>query len=315
MGVEDIKRVTVVGAGLMGHGIALQFALGGYDVMLNDVSEGKLEQALGNVKTNLTLLQGMGLVDESRAAAVPQRIRTGTSMAEMVAEADFVVEAVFEDLALKRSVFAELDRLSPERTILSSNTSSFMSSQLASATARPDRVVVANWWNPPYLLPLVEVVRGPETSDDTIETTRALLTKAGKRPVVLQKESLGFIGNRMQFALLREAVSIVERGIASPEDVDAVVTNSFGRRLAVAGPLEVFDLAGWDTILAIIDQLFPDLESSDKTPALVREMVARGDLGVKSGKGFYAWTDDAVAAVRQRVGRALATIEQLPQDE
>jgi 3-hydroxybutyryl-CoA dehydrogenase len=165
-------------------------------------------------------------------------------MAEMVAEADFVVEAVFEDLALKRSVFADLDRLSPERTILSSNTSSFMSSQLASATGRPDKVVVANWWNPPYLLPLVEVVRGPDTSDDTIETTRALLTKAGKRPVVLQKESLGFIGNRMQFALLREAVSIVERGIASPEDVDAVVTNSFGRRLAVAGPLEVFDLAG-----------------------------------------------------------------------
>jgi len=315
MGVEEITRVAVVGSGLMGHGIALQFALGGYDVMLNDISEERLEQAVGNVKTNLALLQSMGLVDDRSADAVPGRIRTGVSMAEMVDEADFVVEAVFEDLALKRSVFADLDRLAPERTILSSNTSSFMSSQLASATGRPDKVVVANWWNPPYLLPLVEVVRGPETSNDTIETTTALLTKAGKRPVVLQKESLGFIGNRMQFALLREAVSIVERGIASAEDVDAVVTNSFGRRLAVAGPLEVFDLAGWDTILAIIDQLFPDLESSGATPTLVRDMVARGNLGVKSGQGFYDWTDDAVATVRQRVGRALAAIEQLPREE
>lgn len=311
MSASEISKIAVVGAGLMGHGIALQFALGGFEVRLNDVSEKSLEQARHNIKAGLELLQGLGVVDAEAAALVPQRIHAGTSLVDSLAGVDFVVEAVFEDLSLKRNVFVELDRLAPDHTILASNTSSFMSSQLAPATARPDRVLVTNWWNPPYLLPLVEVVPGPATSDDTTEATRALLTRAGKRPVVLRKESLGFIGNRMQFALLREAISIVEQGIASAEDVDTVVTSGFGRRLAVAGPLEVFDIAGWDTILAIIEQLFPEIDSSREAPSLVREMVDRGELGVKSGRGFYPWSDESVGSTRQRIGEALATLERL----
>ena len=311
MNVDDIERIGVVGAGLMGHGIALQFALGGYEVHLNDVSDERLERATENIDSVLKTLQGVGLVDDAGAAAVPHRIRPTTEMEVATRDADLVVEAVFEDLNLKKQVFASLDQMSPERTILCSNTSSFMSSQLAPATKRPGKVVVANWWNPPYLLPLVEVVRGPQTSDHTIETVSGLLTKLGKRPVVLQKESLGFIGNRMQFALLREAISIVENGIATAEDVDLVVKNSFGRRLAVAGPFEVFDLAGWDTIGAIISQLFPEIDTSAKTPSLVKDMVDRGDLGVKSGKGFYSWNDESTAAIRHRIAGALATIEQM----
>ena len=187
-----------------------------------------------------------------------------------------------------------------------------MTSQLAPSTNRPDKVVVANWWNPPYLLPLIEVVRGPETSDMTINITTGVFSKLDKQPVVLQKESLGFIGNRMQFALLREALSIVQQGIATAEDVDTVVKTSFGRRLAVAGPLEVFDIAGWDTISAIIDQLFPDLETGRETPGLVSKMVERGNLGIKSGQGFYEWNDEKVAALRRRISRALASIDQFP---
>ena len=312
MNVDDIRQVAVVGAGLMGHGISLVFALGGYQVRLNDLSEESLQQASVNIGTNLDTLQRMGFIDGRQAASAPDRIRTSTSLHDTVADADVVVEAVFEDLGLKQRVFGELDELSPERTILASNTSTFMSSQLAPATGRPDKVVVANWWNPPYLLPLVEVVRGPETSNDTVETLAELLTKVGKRPVVLQKESLGFIGNRMQIALLREAISIVERGIASAEDVDTVVKNSFGRRLAVAGPFEVFDIAGWDTIRAILSQLIPEIESSRDVPALIEEMVDKGDLGLKSGQGFYPWTSEAAASLRQRIAQALATIEQLP---
>jgi len=315
MEVDDIQRIGIVGAGLMGHGIALQFALGGYDVRLNDVSEESLARALDNIKTTLATLKEMGLVEDSAANEVPERIRTDTSLEVTLSEVDFVVEAVFEDMSLKQTVFAELDRLSPDRTILSSNTSSFMSSQLAPSTNRPGQVIVANWWNPPYLLPLIEIVRGPETSDHTIETTAGLFTKLGKRPVVLQKESLGFIGNRMQFALLREAISIVESGIASTEDVDLVVKSSFGRRLSVAGPFEVFDLAGWDTIAAIIGQLFPDLDTSRSTPALIEDLLKRGQLGVKSGHGFYPWNDESVAGIRQRVGQALASIEQLSRNE
>ena len=311
MNVNDIRSVAVIGSGLMGHGIALQFAIGGYDVRLNDVSEAQLDTALANIQTTLGTLQGLGLVADDAAARVPGLVRKTTSLRDAAADVDFVVEAVFEELQLKQQVFADLDRHSPERTVLASNTSSFMSSQLAPATNRPDKVVVANWWNPPYLLPLVEVVRGPETSDETIETVSGLLTKLGKRPVVLQKESLGFIGNRMQFALLREAIAVVEQGIASAEDVDTVVKTSFGRRLSVAGPFEVFDIAGWDTIRAIMDQLFPVIDTSTEVPALVQDMVAKGNLGLKTGQGFYAWTDEDAAALRSRISEALATIERL----
>ena len=311
MSASGISNIAVVGAGLMGHGIALQFALGGFEVRLNDVSEKTLERARVSVQASLDLLQGLGVVDAEAARQAPRRIRDSTSLGDSLAGVDFVVEAVFEDLALKQNVFDQLDRLAPGHAILASNTSSFMSSQLAPATARPDKVLVANWWNPPYLLPLVEVVPGPATSDDTTEATRGLLTRVGKRPVVLRKESLGFIGNRMQFALLREAISIVDQGIASAEDVDTVVKSSFGRRLAVAGPLEVFDIAGWDTILAIIEQLFPEIDSSREAPSLVRGMVDRGELGVKSGRGFYPWSDESVAETRQRIGKTLATLERL----
>ena len=309
MNAEDVRQIGVIGAGLMGHGIALQFALGGYDVALVDTTDDNLQGAMDNVRKTLDDLAELGLVDPQTAASASDHIHTSTSLGNAVAAVDFVVEAVFEDLVLKQSVFAELDRCAPEHAVFTSNTSSFMTSQLAPSTNRVDKVVVANWWNPPYLLPLIEVVRGPQTSDMTIDITTGVFSRLGKQPVVLQKESLGFIGNRMQFALLREALAIVQQGIATAEDVDTVVKTSFGRRLAVAGPLEVFDIAGWDTIAAIIDQLFPDLETGTETPGLVRDMVERGDLGVKSGQGFYQWDDDSVAALRRRVSEALASID------
>ena len=161
MDAASITKIGVVGAGLMGHGIALQFALRGYDVMLNDLDDERLDDALANVKINLGVLRGLGLASDEDEQSVPARIHTGTSLEESMAEVDFVVEAVFEDMPLKLSVFEALDNACPERTVLTSNTSSFMTSQLAPATKRPDRVLVANWWNPPYLLPLIEVVRGP----------------------------------------------------------------------------------------------------------------------------------------------------------
>ena len=310
---EQIERVGVVGAGLMGHGIALSFAVGGYEVSLTDTTEEKLQQAMGNVALTLDVLVADDLIDEATADAVPGRIQTNTSLAAAMADVGFVVEAVFEDLDLKRQVFGELDRCSPPGAILTSNTSSYMASQLAPATDRPDKVVVANWWNPPHLLPLVEVVGGPQTSDETIDATRGVLESIGKTPVVLRKESVGFIGNRLQFALLREALSIVDRGIASAADVDTVVKTGFGRRLAVAGPLEVFDIAGWDTISHIIDELFPDLDTSQVSPATLMEMVEAGDLGVKSGQGFYEWTDLSVDKIYRRISHALTTIDQLGQ--
>ena len=291
MDASSSTKIGIVGAGLMGHGIALQFALRGCDVMLNDLDDQRLADALANVKINLGVLRGLGLAGEEDEQAVPARIHTSTSLEESMTEVDFVVEAVFEDMPLKLSVFEALDKACPAHTVLTSNTSSFMTSQLAPATKRPDKVLVANWWNPPYLLPLIEVVRGPDTSDEALDITTGIFERIGKKPVVLQKESLGFIGNRLQFALLREALSIVAAGIASPEDVDTVVTSSFGRRLAVAGPLEVFDLAGWGHHIA------------HHRPAIPRDRVVRRFAGDHRGDGR---TRRARGEVRQgllRVGR------------
>lgn len=315
MSTEQTSWVAVVGAGLMGHGIALQFALGGREVCLNDVTEENLQRAMDSIGTSLVTLQAVGLVDGDTASQVPGRIHTETSLEKAVSGAELVIEAVFEDLTLKQDVFKRLDELTAGRAVLASNTSSFMASQLAPSTRHPGKVVVANWWNPPFLLPLVEVVPGPDTDQQTVDTLCAALSAVGKQPVVLRKESLGFIGNRMQFALLREALSIVEQGIASAEDVDTVVKTSFGRRLSVAGPLEVFDIAGWDTIRAIVEQLFPEIDRSTKVPEFLQSMVDRGNLGLKSGKGFYSWTEESATSVRRQIAQALATLEGLSQGD
>jgi len=305
---EEIKRIAVIGAGLMGHGIAQEFALAGYEVYLNDVTEAKLQEALQNIHENLRMLVKMGLAAEEHVASVPNRIFLSTSLEKTARNSDLVVEAVLENLELKRQIFCELDRVCPKHTILASNTSTLMPSKFAAATQRPDRVLVTHYFNPPFLLPLVEVVRGPETSDQAVSTVCELLRKIGKQPAIVRKEVPGFIGNRLQAALMREALSIVDRGIASPQDVDIVVRNSFGRRLAAAGVFEVFEIAGWDLVMATIPYLVPDLETSHEAPALLKEKVKRGELGIKTGKGFYEWTPESAAALQQRIARALAAI-------
>ncbi len=310
MQLEEIRRIAVIGAGLMGHGIAQEFAVAGYEVALNDVSEERLARAIEAMRANLRQLAELGLVPPERAAAAPGEVRTTSDLAAAAGDADVVIEAVFEDLPLKQRLFADLDRLAPPRAILASNSSSFMPSALTAATGRPDRVLVAHYFNPPHLLPLVEVVRGPQTSDETVATMAALLRQIGKRPAIIQKEAPGFVGNRLQMALFREALAIVEAGIASPEDVDVVVKNGFGRRLAATGPFEVFALAGLDLVLAVAEQLMPVIESRPEVPALLRETVARGELGVKTGSGFYTWTPEEGEALRQRVAKALIAIAQ-----
>lgn len=309
MSAESIKRIGVVGAGLMGHGIAQEFALAGYDVGLHDISEELLEQARVNMRRNLGIMADAGLVSEDAAGTVPDAIRMSTHLGDAVVEADYVVEAVTEDLSLKQRVFAEMDRLCPAHTIIASNTSTFMPSSVASATGRPDKVLVTHYFNPPHFVPIVEVVRHEGTSDSTLAAVMSLLGGIGKRPVALRKEVPGFIGNRLQFALLRECLSLVEQGVAMPEDIDAVVKNSFGRRLSVAGPFEVFDAAGWDTIYAILSELAPDLDASDTPSVIAADNVLQGRLGLKSGAGMYDWTDESAEALKDRIAHALIEIE------
>lgn len=309
MDAEDIRKVAVVGAGLMGHGIAQEFAYTGYDVSLHDLSPEQLNAALANIRRNLDMLADAGIVEADDVERVTGAVHASTSLEEVVADADIVIEAVTENLEVKHRTYRRLEELCPERTIFASNSSTFMPSQMAVATKRPDRMIVTHYFNPPYLVPLVEVVRGPETSDETFEAMFALMLKVGKKPVALQKELPGFIGNRLQIALLRECLSLVEKGYATPEDIDTVVRYGFGRRLSAAGPFAISDIAGWDTLLAVGDQLIGDLDASQTVPGIVKEMVDRGELGVKTGKGFYDWTPETGEALRQRIAGALLSIE------
>ena len=276
---ETIKKIAVIGAGLMGHGIAQEFSTAGYEVALNDVSNQRLELALGHVRENLCNL-GFAKEDVNRIAA---RIQASTDLPSVLLDADFVVEAVSEDIEVKRTVFTKIDQLIPPHSINASNTSSFMPSHLASVTGRPGRVLVAHYFNPPYLVPLVEIVRSSDTTDETITEVTTLLKRFGKYPVVIKREVPGFIANRLQAALLRECFALVEDGVAEPQDIDDVVTHSLGRRLAVAGPFEIFDAAGLDVWKAIAGELMPVIESSPDLPALLTDLTRRGACGLKTG--------------------------------
>jgi 3-hydroxybutyryl-CoA dehydrogenase len=253
----------------------------------------------------------LGLVETGAAAAAPERIQTTANLAVAVAEAGVVIEAASENLALKQALFAELDRLAPAGAILASNSSSFMPSEVGANVQRRNRVLVAHYFNPPHLLPLVELVRGPETDDETVATMRDLYLRIGKRPAIVQKEAPGFVGNRLQIALFREALSIVARGIASVEDVDTVVRYGFGRRLAAAGPFEIADAAGTDLWAIVAATLMPDIATDTEIPAFVSEMVARGKAGMKAGKGFHTWTPESAEEARERIARVLASLSQL----
>ena len=309
MNVDDIQRIAVVGAGLMGHGIAQEFALAGYEVTLQSLPEATLDQALRDIHDNLQRLIALGAVTPAHAEAVPARIRTSPDLQAMVEDADVVIEAVYEDLALKRRIFAELDRLCPPHTILASNTSTIMPGSLVDSVQRQDKLLVAHYFNPPYLVPLVELVGSPHTSDETVQTMFALLTKVGKKPVIVQKEVPGFIANRLQVALLREALHLVDEGVARPQDVDTVIKSSIGRRWAVAGVFEVSEAAGWDILSAVASGLLPYIDSSTDLSALVEGLVARGDLGLKTGKGLYDWTPESAEVLRQRIAQALVEID------
>lgn len=313
MTLDGIGQIAVIGAGLMGHGIAQEFANAGYHVFMHDVTDEQLQTARMQIERNLEMLAENAIIEKDGIPATLQRIQTDTHLESVAENADFVVEAVTENLPLKQQIFEKLDAICPPHTILASNTTALMPSQIAMNAKRKDKILNTHYFNPPALIPLVELIRSPDTSDETVRTTFELLTSLGKTPAIIEKEALGFVGPRLQAALIREAFAIVEQGIASAETVDLVVRNSFGRRLSVAGPFEVFELAGWDLVLAAFEELYKDLNSSSDINPLLRQMVESGKLGVKSGEGFYDWQETTVQALQKRMNTAL--VQQLKTDK
>jgi 3-hydroxybutyryl-CoA dehydrogenase len=309
--LEQIRRIAVVGAGLMGHGIAQEFAVAGYDVSLTDTNSEVLEGAIERIRMNLQRMVTLELVDSEKALAAPERISTTPDLSVAVSDVDVVIEAASENLGLKQRLFGEMDRICRPDTILASNSSSFMPSELNPQVTHRGRVLVAHYFNPPHFLPIVELVRGPETDEAVVDTMRALLLGIGKHPAVVNKEARGFVGNRLQLALFREALSIVEQGIAGVDDVDTVVRYGFGRRLAAAGPFEIADAAGSDLWAEVAANLLPNISAATEIPAFYKEMLQRGEHGMKSGKGFHDWTAESADDARDRIAKSLAATSQL----
>ena len=212
------------------------------------------------------------------------------------------------DLAVKLDIFEKLDAWCGSQTILATNSSSYMPSKIAVATERPEKVVGMHYFNPPFLMPLVEIIKSDQTSDQTAQVAYDLMVKIGKSPVMVQKEVPGFIGNRIQAAVWREILWLVEEGIATPQDIDTVVKTGLGRRLSVAGPFELTDLTSLAMKQAIMEELLPSLASGQKVPVILKEKVEEGELGIRSGKGFYEWTPESGEDLRARVAKALIEI-------
>jgi 3-hydroxybutyryl-CoA dehydrogenase len=286
-------RIAVIGAGLMGHGIAQVFALAGHEVTIYDSVAATLDSAKARILANLK-----DLGDDQAAV---ERVTPRADLAEAVRDADYVVEAVLEDLPLKQKLFGEIESHVRPDTILASNTSVIPITQIMGGVKRRDRALGTHWWNPPYLVPLVEVIGTQWTTQAAIDRTIKLHADAGKTPVHVKKDVPGFVGNRLQHALWRECVALVQNGICDAETVDTVIKASFGRRLAVLGPLENADLVGTDLTLAIHKTVLPDLDRTPSALPYLEGLVAHGKLGMKSGEGFRTWTPEQQAALRSRV--------------
>ncbi|MBL7119828.1 MAG: 3-hydroxyacyl-CoA dehydrogenase family protein [Dehalococcoidia bacterium] len=297
MRLENIENIAVLGTGTMAPGIAQLCAQSGYSVSMWGRTDASLQRGFNRLKSNLRTFRDNGLIAEGDDELIFSRVKGVTSLQEAVRDADFVIESVAEELTLKREIFAALDGICRQDAILSTNTSGLSITAIASTSSRPEKAIVTHFWNPPHLIPLVEIGRGQKTSQETVDVTTQLMTKIGKTPVVVQKEAPGFIGNRLQFALLREALYIVEQGIASMEDVDTAVKMSFGRRLPVTGPLETADLGGVDTFLAVSEYLMKDLCSSSQPSSLLVDAVKKGRLGIKSGTGLYEWSPESISQI------------------
>ena len=295
------ERVAVIGAGMMGVGIAQIFAAAGHEVALQDAVPEALERAPSALRANLTFLAENGLGSPDDVEAAVARVSTTPELRAAVAGAGFVVECVYEDLALKQGIFELLDDACPPSTVLCTNTSVMSITEIGARAVHKERVVGTHFWNPPYLIPLVEVVRTADVADDAVERTMELLRRVGKRPIDCKKDVPGFVANRLQHALWREAISIVEHGIADAATVDESIRFGPGLRLPILAPMENADMVGLDLTLAIHDYILPHLEASGEPSPLLRDKVASGDLGFKSGHGFQDWTPEQAEESRRRL--------------
>ncbi len=284
----EVEKITVVGAGLMGHGIAqMASQVGGYHVSLLDVDQGFLDRGMKWIKQSLNKFVEKGVVTRERADETLERIHPTLNVEEAYKDTDLVIEAVPEKVEIKRGVFEKADELTSPETIIATNTSSISITLLASFTGKPERVVGMHFFNPPQLMKLVEIVKGKQTSDQTVQTVKTVAEKIGKETVIVKKDSPGFIVNRILIPALNEALYLLWEGVAEPEDVDKAIKLGLNWPM---GPFKLLDYIGLDTALSVINVFFEEFKDSKYRPCpLLTQMVRAGLLGRKTGKGIYDW--------------------------
>jgi len=298
--MKEIKTVLVLGAGVMGHGFAQTFALNGFEVLLMDQSRELLDRARNWIRENLEFMVELDLIRSPEIEAALDKISFTSDLEGAAAKADYVLEAITEDLELKKSLFKQLGKMTGPDVILATNTSSYDINDLADVTRNPQRVLGTHWFHPPPITPAVEIIPADTTSRETVDQAIALMERIGKFPT-LCKSAPGFVANRIQLAMAAEAIAIVEQGLASPEEVDRIVKSSFGFRLSAFGPFEIIDQAGLDTYRAIFDYLYDKLGGEQfKPPRILSELIDQGRFGLKSEKGFYDHEDGAAEALKRK---------------
>ncbi|MBD3274055.1 MAG: 3-hydroxyacyl-CoA dehydrogenase family protein [Candidatus Marinimicrobia bacterium] len=300
MDVSQISRILVLGTGNMGPGIALQFARAEYDTVIWGRNEPSAMKGMQHLKDYLHDLLREEILSEEEAEQITHRVTPSYDLKAACKNVDFAVEALSEDLKLKQQIFSQLDEFCAPETILASSTSTLYPSSINEQMNLSERMLVAHFWNPAYLAPLVEVCGSRETSETTKEVTMKLLSKIGNEPVLMKKEILGFIGNRLMHAMNREAISLVEKGVVSPDDIDKVINTSFGPRFANLGLLEYLDASGLDLIKSIQGYLYGDLDTTGGVMSFIEQKVEEGELGAKSGNGFFEWSNRSLDDIRYK---------------
>lgn len=300
-------KVAICGSGLMGTGIAQIFASRGFNVSIYSVEDSE-EEVLQKVENNLNIMLNRDVLTTKEVQDALSRLNITSQLEDAVKDAGFVVECIPEDMNLKQSLFEILDKICEHHVILATNTSVMSITEIAQKAERKERIIGTHFWNPAYLIPLVEVVQTKDTSEEVIQQTMGLLSFLGKHPIRVKKDVPGFVANRLQHALWREAISIVENGIADAKTVDDSIKYGFGMRLPILGPMENADMVGTDLTLSIHSYLLKYLENSPEPSPLLKELIAKGELGFKSGKGFQEWSSETIENSRKKLNEYLLDV-------
>ena len=289
MTIEGIKKVGIVGAGTMGAGVAEIFAQFGYTVILYNRSKAGMQRALERIRSNVAPI-------ETETDAAGAKIYTTHDLAEL-AQVDLISESIAENLEVKQDIFRKLDEICDAKTLFTTNTSGLSISQIATAVSHPERFAGMHYFNPPQIVPAMEIIKGKETSDATCEVLMDLAKQMQKQPILVQKDVPGFVASRLQFAVVREALHLVEEGIASPADIDAVMKHGLGLRWALLGPLEIADLGGLDIFNTVGSYVAKSMSNATDSPKVLQDLVAAGKLGAKTGSGFYDYPPGKASAL------------------